>query len=371
MLNFSKNFHLLFLFLFSYAIACHDDKGVFVPDPIIRDRLNGKLKGRNREINVLAIDGGGVRGIVPAVILDTIENRSRRSINDLFDLVVGTSTGGILSLGLVVDDQNGSRRSARDMIDIYETMSNEIFPQSCYPVRAFKWLPSWFWKYQYSAKNLEANLDKTLGQKTIKQCTVPTVITSVDIKSNSLKLFKSYRACWCPSENFRVKDVARATSAAPTFFPMAQVQCDHNPTVIFSLVDGGMAANNPAAIALSESFNLYGNNKKINLISIGTGKVSRVNDPQEYAYCLRARPTIDSMFGSQSDTVHKQLTDLCDGGMVGLNYKRLDVMISPEYEEMDKPKNLSSLKILTEDFCKQNLFEISNIVDTLNNNLGE
>ena len=80
---------------------------------------------------ILSIDGGGIRGLIPALVLAEIESRTGRAVGQCFDLIAGTSTGGILAMGLTRDDGNGKPRfSAGDLADIYQARGKEIFSRS-------------------------------------------------------------------------------------------------------------------------------------------------------------------------------------------------------------------------------------------------
>jgi uncharacterized protein len=80
---------------------------------------------------ILSIDGGGIRGLIPALVLAEIESRTGKAVAECFDLIAGTSTGGILAMGLARDDGNGKPRfSAGDLADIYQTRGKEIFSRS-------------------------------------------------------------------------------------------------------------------------------------------------------------------------------------------------------------------------------------------------
>src|SRR5215204_3408835 len=86
------------------------------------------MGGGTQMQKVLSIDGGGIRGIIPAMILAEIERRTGRFTSELFDSVAGTSTGGILALGLTKPGQGGEPEySAEERIELYETEGEEIF----------------------------------------------------------------------------------------------------------------------------------------------------------------------------------------------------------------------------------------------------
>ena len=166
--------------------------------------------------NVLSIDGGGIRGVIPAVLLKHIEEKVGKRVADIFDLIVGTSTGGILAAGLTVPKRDGTPKfSAEDMLALYADRGREIFDRS-------------FWRgitsaggaldEQYDHKPLEKILKEYLGDSTLKDCIVPIVLTSYDIEKRQPYFFKTRRAREKKDRNHYLRDAARATSAAPTYF---------------------------------------------------------------------------------------------------------------------------------------------------------
>jgi len=333
-----------------------------VPDLYEEDRARvSRIEGLREDdpVNVLSIDGGGVRGIIPAVFLQKLEKETGKKVHELFDLTAGTSTGAILSLGLNTEKIGGGFRSSTDMVRIYKQLSKEIFPPTKIYLKPIYFLPSsLWWGSEYSEKPLERELNNTFGDIELRSLIVPTVVTSVNLQDNTLKLFRSYRATWKDEENFFVRDVARATSAAPTFFPMKKirhvvdnkvpraraprVECPDIKKEL-SLVDGGMAANNPSIIALSEAYNLFGK-RPVNLISLSTGnKATNHHKPREYAYVRRAKPTIETLFDSQSDTVHSTLDNLSQSGSIGLKYIRIKMPLEETYMDMDNAHNVDIL----------------------------
>src|ERR1700694_3597092 len=122
---------------------------------------------------VLAVDGGGIRGIIPALVLAEIESRTKRSISDLFDLVAGTSTGGIIALGLVKPGADGKvGKTANDIVNIYQQTGSTIFPQTFLQglhvgmVRGAK----------YNAAGLEAVVKDQFGDIRLKDAIKPVII---------------------------------------------------------------------------------------------------------------------------------------------------------------------------------------------------
>ena len=123
--RFLSLFFVAFLF-FSCATFSIQYDGI-EPD-YINDRKHVKQINENSAVNVLSIDGGGVRGIIPARVLEQLESKTGRPINELFDLIVGTSTGAILSLGLSTPNGNNTIRTSYEMANIYKDLAKDIFP---------------------------------------------------------------------------------------------------------------------------------------------------------------------------------------------------------------------------------------------------
>jgi len=143
-------------------------------------------------IRVLSIDGGGIRGVVPAVILGEIERLTGKPIAESFDLIAGTSTGGILALALTVPGPDGRPRySARDLIALYEKEGSRIFGR-----------PKWHWlrplrillEEKYPADGLEAVLAEYFDDCRLKDAVTEVVVTSYETERRLPFFFKSRHA---------------------------------------------------------------------------------------------------------------------------------------------------------------------------------
>jgi predicted acylesterase/phospholipase RssA len=306
------------------------------------------IKG-NMPINVLAIDGGGVRGGVPGEFLKKVEEETGHSVHELFDLVVGTSTGAILSLGLVTpikdnaeEDASPKFRTAREMVEIYKKLAEKIFPSPGWfqPLLA---IPATFWwGSQYPAEPLEEELEVIFGNKALSELPIPTVLTGVSAVDDSPHLFRSYRAVWDETQNFFLKDVTRASSAAPAILPMKHMKPVNGNGPTMSFIDGGLAANNPSGVALSEAYNLFGP-RPVNLISLGTGSAATVREPKEVAYVNRAAPTIITLFAAQSHLAHQTIEGLDHSLGALITYHRVQITLPESLMPMDCAANVEAL----------------------------
>ncbi|QDH18427.1 patatin [Wolbachia endosymbiont of Carposina sasakii] len=280
---------------------------------------------------ILSVDGGGIRGIIPAIILAEIEKRARKPIAEIFDLMAGTSTGGIVVAGLCKKDK--PQYSANDLVEFYQEYGSYIFKSSFLRRSIF----SWFNCAQYSHKNIEFVLDKYFGDDTLQNTLSNVLLTSYDIHNNHPFFFKS----WKEDRNFiKLKDALRATTSAPTYFAPKYLKINHKEMV---LVDGGVFANNPAACAYASGKRLFPNDD-ILLLSIGTGRTDR---SIEYANSKRfgkigwIKPLLHVMFASSLDSVNYQLDQV-----IGDKYIRIQSQLKIASPDMDNitSKNIKSLQ---------------------------
>jgi patatin-like phospholipase/acyl hydrolase len=200
-------------------------------------------------IRILSIDGGGIRGILPAMVLAQIEKLTQRPIAHLFDLVAGTSTGGILALGLTIP--KSSRRplyAAQEFVDMYEREGTRIFSRSLF--RTLFTTDSLLWK-KYSSQGIEQVLYEYFGDARLSDAVTDVLVTSYEIERRFPFFFKSTNARQRPDYDFAARDIARATSAAPSYFEPMKLPTGTN-SEHYTLIDGGVFANNPAACALVE-----------------------------------------------------------------------------------------------------------------------
>lgn len=225
---------------------------------------------------VLSIDGGGFRGLYTATLLNTLTKRFSENSNvplDIgkkFDLIVGTSTGGILSCALAAGIP------ITEIIDIYVSHGKEIFtdPQ---PENKLKLL---FWGCRNKRKNscnadkLKEILKNTFNDTTIKQAyikrNIAVCIPTIDVVTHHPWVFKTpHNKGKNRDDNYSLVDVCMATSAAPIYFPIHTCASPDNSAGKQFFVDGGLWANNPVLIGIAEALQID-KDKEIEIISIGT-----------------------------------------------------------------------------------------------------
>ncbi|WOE63699.1 patatin-like phospholipase family protein [Wolbachia endosymbiont of Zaprionus tsacasi] len=276
---------------------------------------------------ILSVDGGGIRGIIPAIILAEIEQRTRKTIAEIFDLMAGTSTGGIVVAGLCKKDK--PQYSANDLVEFYREYGPYIFKSSFFR----RSILSWFNCAQYPHKNIESVLDKYFGEDILKNTLGNVLITSYDIQNNCPFFFKSWK-----EGNIKLKDALRAATAAPTYFAPKYLKVNQKEMV---LVDGGVFANNPAACAYASGKRLFPNDD-ILLLSIGTGRTDRsIANSRRFGKIGWIKPLLNVMFASSLDAVNYQLDQV-----IADKYIRIQSQLKIASPDMDNitSKNIKSLQ---------------------------
>jgi uncharacterized protein len=209
---------------------------------------------------ILSIDGGGILGVFPAAFLAAQEKHIGEPLGRYFDMIVGTSTGGIIALALGLDIP------ASEILEFYKSLGPQVFPQPSTKtgklVQIFRQVKS----SKYDPSSLQSALERTFGQRKLGQSITRLVIPSMSIATGEVYIFKTahHERLRSDYREFAV-DVAMATSAAPSYFP------PHFGRSGVPLVDGGMYANNPVGLAAVEALSMLGWDKGMfDILSLGT-----------------------------------------------------------------------------------------------------
>jgi predicted acylesterase/phospholipase RssA len=303
---------------------------------------------------VLAVDGGGIRGIIPALVLAEIENRTNRPISDLFDLVAGTSTGGIIALGLVKPGANGKPdKSASDIVSIYRQTGTKIFPQTFLQGLHVGLIHG----AKYESAGLESVLKDQFGDVRLKDALKPVLIPSHDIGHQTPLFFKSEKAKASPVDDFVMRDVVRATTAAPTYFTPTRVQ-PADASESFGLVDGGIDAGNPAMCAYAEAIKMGKAGDGVLMVSLGTGTQGWSLDFEkagDWGALEWASPLIGMVLDGSNITVDYQLRQILQTDAPPQLYYRFQVMLDGSTGGIDdaSARNLNHLSDLTQSYLSQ------------------
>ncbi|KAH9566754.1 hypothetical protein CY35_04G145400 [Sphagnum magellanicum] len=339
-----------------------------------------------KRLTILSIDGGGVRGIIPAVQLTELEKKLQEldgpdsRLVDYFDLVAGTSTGSLVASMITIPNPNNPTRPrfcAADVTDVYINKASTIFPPSTGPFgQLWKTIVSLFGP-KYAAKGLESVLETHLGDDPLSIPLTSVIIPSFDINTQQPVLFSSWQAKRNPLENPPLKLVCQASAAAPTYLPAVHFSIPDpaegaHPaphTRQFNMVDGGVAVNNPTYVGITQAVKelksggpcaervTYKNFSDLLVLSLGTG-----SNPTGYSAKDAAKwgalkwvlnsgsaPLINSAFDASADMVDYNLSIMFDARESGLNYLRIQTdALSGTLAELDNatPQNLANLKAL-------------------------
>ena len=209
---------------------------------------------------ILSIDGGGIKGIFPAAVLAYLEKEHLhgQSIGDYFDLIAGTSTGGILTLGL------GAGLTAGELLRMYLEEGHNVFPSRR---RGLTGKAKRLVSAQYDRRPLDELLAQRLGDKTLRESKYRLLIPSTEGRNGDVYVFKTpHHPGYILDGDEKMGAVAAATSAAPTYFTPFE-QGGH------TFLDGGIWANNPTMAALVEALSRFATQREnIRILSIGCGQ---------------------------------------------------------------------------------------------------
>ena len=332
-----------------------------------------------RTVKILSIDGGGVRGYIPVLILEALaallrEKGKPDDFSSHFDIIAGTSSGSLTALALTIPETSEEdpsvllrkpKYSISDIVNIYETRSTDIFP--LLPLSGLQFIKQAF-REKYDDEGFEKVLEDIFGSNTVDDSLTDILISSYDLKSDSpVMIKKSHQNAL--GENFFMKDVARGSSAAPTYFEPHIMKSLSGKTE-YCLVDGAMAANNPSLCAYTEARSLFPGAKNFIIFSVGTGKI-----PHHWDY-MNARnwgfldwispqngsPLYSIMKGAQEQCLDSQITII-----PGVKYYRINPVLGKRNSNIDNasPQNMKQLRATAEKSIEENMKLLKKIADML------
>ncbi|CAM0942940.1 unnamed protein product [Alopecurus aequalis] len=289
-------------------------------------------------VTVLSIDGGGVRGIIPGTILAFLEEKLQEldgpdaRLADYFDVIAGTSTGGLVTAMLTAPNAQGRPLfAAKDINNFYLEHCPKIFPAvGGGPLGLLRRIRG----PKYDGEYLHTVVKQLLGKTRVSQALQNIVIPTFDIKLLQPTIFSRYEAQNNVSKNALLSDICISTSAAPTYLPGHHFETEDKDGKhrAFNLIDGGVAANNPTMLAMTDVTKqiLLGNVDffpikpadygKFLVLSLGTGS-AKVEEKYDAVSCGKwgilgwlynngASPLIDSFSQASADLVDIQASVL-------------------------------------------------------------
>jgi patatin-like phospholipase/acyl hydrolase len=329
---------------------------------------NNNTKTTNKKtIKVLSIDGGGVRGIIPAIVIADLEKRlpKGKKIAECFDIIAGTSAGGILALMLATPGNDGKPKYCTNYIlNEIENFSKNAFQTSF--LRSF-FSGNGTWHVKYSDKNFKKYLEKYFGNTKLNQVVTEVLVPTYEIEQYKTFFFKSYRAKKEPRYNCLIKDLAYATSAAPTYFPPMHLTDESGRKL--TLIDGGISTNNPTAAAVVHALDIYGSNIDLFVVSIGTGTIYgaqrhniRYEDIKTSGIIGWVKKIIPLTMYAPNAVIDYQVDKIINNGSTK-NYFRIQAALDKKHESLDNvtDQNISKMKEYGSNLVLNHTKELENI----------
>ncbi|GAB6393800.1 MAG: patatin-like phospholipase family protein [Bacteroidales bacterium] len=272
---------------------------------------------KKRFLKILSIDGGGIKGLYSSTILQVLEERYNCKTYECFDMLCGTSTGGLIALAL------SAGKTAKEISEMYINHGASIFPQ--------KWnrlLKQIFGGGKYSNEFLKSLLERFFGNKTLNDSENLLCIPSFNYTESVPWIFKydHKEGQLARDKSIKYVDVALATSAAPTYFPICEIEALNK-----QYIDGGVWANNPVLIGLIEALCYFvGNNKEydsiqvlsISSIDVHTGKPLHKNIKR--GAIKWGLDTLNPFMKGQIHFPHNSLNLLAKHSDLDIEYKRIE-----------------------------------------------
>jgi uncharacterized protein len=311
-------------------------------------------------VRVLCLDGGGIRGVISAVFLTELTQRTGKPITELFDHIAGTSTGSILAAFLTtprLDDPTKPRYTAAEVLQGYLTVTKDIFAlkglrEHVHSANLF--VP----KYHNDAFN--GALSSMIGEAYLSESVLDVTIPAYSLSERDAHLFSSRDAKAHASHDYKLWEVARASSAAPTYFEPHLIS-NRTGEKSFALIDGGVVANNPGMCAFAD-VERHGESQDIVMVSVGTGTAKKEfawPGVQHWGVAQWARPILSLLMDASSQAIHFELRHVLGSP----RYRRFQVEIPHEAEAIDNVSetNLAMLTLLGQEMVRGNDREIDQI----------
>lgn len=305
-------------------------------------------------VRILAVDGGGIRGIVPAVLLEALQQRLERPLGDYFDVIAGTSTGGLIAAALCTPGPGGGPRyDARQILGFYTDDCREIFHRSLlHAVLSLGGLR----RPKYPSSGMRRFLEDRFGNLQLAEARRLLMLVTYDITRRRPFVFCSARAIETSGKNFLLRDACLATTAAPTYFPAATIQNLAGEERHF--VDGGVCSNDPMLPAFVEADKEFPG-RPVLMVSLGTGNLTDplgIHGARRWGAVRWATQILDVLMDGQSGMSENCLDHLVKSReRPGSAYFRLQPDIPPGLGRLDdtSARNVAGLQEATAAYCRR------------------
>ncbi|KAG5065255.1 Patatin-like protein 2 [Glycine max] len=344
-------------------------------------------------VTILSIDGGGIRGIIPATILAFLEAQLQEldgedaRLADYFDVIAGTSTGGIVTAMLTAPNDNQRPLfAAKDIKPFYLEHCPKIFPQHSGLWGSVGKLLRSLGGPKYNGKYLQEVVREKVRETRLHETLTNIVIPTFDIKTLQPIIFSSYQIKRSPCLDARLSDICISTSAAPTYLPAYHFNNKDSEGNMhqFNLIDGGVCANNPTLVAMNQVTKQILNDNpdffsikpmeygRFLIISLGTGTPK---NEQKFNAQMAAKwglldwltnsgstPLIDVFTQSSADMVDFHLATVTQALHSENNYLRIqdDTLTGTDYSvDIATKENLEKLSQIGERLLKKPVSQIN------------
>ncbi len=295
-------------------------------------------------------------------MLEYIEKETGKRIADLFDVIAGTSTGAILTLGLTILKGDKPAYTAKELKSIYFNYGKQIFKKSilsvCHHLISLGAI-------RYDIQNLKKVVESYFGKATLREIQKDIIIPAYDLRNRKAVFFETQYAKNEEQYNYKLVDIICAAAAAPTYFRPYSLNNS-------MFVDAGIYANNSAVYGMIELLERTHDCRDALVVSLGTGQYLpkyKKNEIDSWGLMMWARRIIDIGMTGQSQMADYQLNNFLnmDKKKEDYHYHRFQIKLPKNYMQMDniKPENLRGLERLTEQYIKKNKQKFDTMISKL------
>jgi patatin-like phospholipase/acyl hydrolase len=331
------------------------------PPPSLPIRRGGEVRHNCQKVpplgplRILAIDGGGVRGLIPAIVIAQLEKDLGLSITKIFDVFVGNSAGGMLALLITKPGANQDKPAftAAQIVEKVKSMSAQMF--GGIQKSTFDKTKATLTKTKnllttgakYNPEILEKYATETYENTTLSQAIRPVFVATFDLNSETTLILSTPLAKRSKLFDFKMADIARATSAAPFYFPVHPLEFTNNEKgtgLKMQLIDGGVGSNNPTLIGMMDVTKEYCTVPAYEVLSLGTGTAKHHFEKEDMGRkgspFMMLKPTIKGFMSAQTQNAHemtKEFLNVLDSfnQKQQNNYTRLQVSLAEEDKKLD------------------------------------
>lgn len=329
----------------------------------------------NKKFRILSIDGGGIRGLIPAKVLADLEYELQqiepeKKLYEHFDLICGTSTGAILAIAIALGIPSS------ELVNFYKENAKLIFPRfilKCLPSKTRA-----FFSAIYSNKNLLKKLKEVYTAANngivplLKDLKTNVCIPTFNGNDGAINVLKTkHHPDYTRDYKLPAHDVAMSSASAPIYFPphSFSFKNEYGSGQNVNMIDGGLFANNPALIGIFEATDKLGYDlSQISLLSLGTGKgkqiIKKSWKPKSIFYWLFPNPRIvDIVLDTQAQITEQYIAFLnraLKKNNLAFDYLRIQHDMAGDNIELNASdkKSLQRMESIGDELSKNNLFNI-------------